>query len=423
MAEETKPDALPRQGVRAAFMARPEASRFKFIFNALAGLKAAPRKILAVVLVAEVILAVIWFATRSDVIEVSVAEVGRGRVEAAVLNTRAGSIEACQRTRLSTIVGGRIEYLGVREGDRVQAGQVLMRLWQDDLHASEAVAKAQLMRAHQYRNETCTLAEQAIKEAHRQEELVKNKFVSPNAAEKTRANADSSAAACARAEAEVVTAERQLASIDTNLSRTVIVAPFNGTIARINGELGEISTPSPTGIAMPPAIDLIDDSCLYVRAPMDEVDAPRIRPGQPVRISIEALKDKKFTGKVRRIAPYITTEEKQARTVNVDIDFDDMDAARALLVGYSADVEIVLAARHDALRIPTAALHESHKVLVLTPNGRVARRAVKAGIANWEQTEVLAGLEAGEQVITTLAAEGLVPGARAKVAKSGKHGR
>ncbi|MFN4148843.1 MAG: biotin/lipoyl-binding protein [Rhodocyclaceae bacterium] len=73
--------------------------------------------------------------------------VASGKVEATLANTRAGSIEACQRTRLSTIAGSRIEYLGVKEGDRVEPGQVLMRLRHDDLAARARVAEAQLAAA------------------------------------------------------------------------------------------------------------------------------------------------------------------------------------------------------------------------------------------------------------------------------------
>ncbi|MDR2261521.1 MAG: efflux RND transporter periplasmic adaptor subunit [Azoarcus sp.] len=378
------------------------------------GILSAHRAIALVVFI--FLVAAIWLLNRPGPLGVAVYEAARGKVEATVINTRAGVIEACQRTRLSTITGGRIDYLGVREGDRVETGQVLMRLWQGDLRANEAVAQARLASTRQRQNEACARAVQARKEAERQEELVARQFVSPSAAEKARTDADAGAAACASAKAEVDTAARQLESLAADLDRTVIVAPFAGTIARINGELGEISTPSPTGIAMPPAIDLIDDSCLYVKAPMDEVDAPKIQPGQPVRISIEALKDKRFTGRVRRIAPYITAEEKQARTVDVDIDFDDREEGRRLLVGYSVDVEIVLASRDNVLHIPTTALRAGNKVLVLD-GGVVAERAVTPGVANWELTEIVDGLNAGERVITSLTLEGLTPGARARAAQ------
>ena len=372
-------------------------------------------RIVLVILACIALVAAIWLFSRPKPLEVTIHTAARGKIEATIINTRAGMVEACQRTKLSTIIGGRIDYLGVAEGDRVKTGQMLMRLWQGDLRAQESLLKARQVSARQRHREACAFARQAQKDADRQEELVKDKFVSPAAAEKARAEADFRSAACASAEAEAETAKRQLESIASDLDRTVIVAPFDGIIAKINGELGEISTPSPTGVAVPPAIELIDDSCLYIQAPMDEVDAPKIQPGQPARIIVEAIRDKRFDGRVRRVAPYITAVEKQARTVNVDIDFTSPEQAQGLLVGYSVDVEIILASRDEALLIPTTALRDGGKVLVLGKDGIVSERAVQAGIANWQQTEILSGIEADEQVITSRLPE-LLPGVRARVA-------
>ena len=83
------------------------------------------RRLLTALLVLALLGAAGWWFTRPKPIEVVVHEVGRGLVEATLSNTRAGEIEACQRTKMATIVGGRIEWLGVKEGDRVEAGQVL----------------------------------------------------------------------------------------------------------------------------------------------------------------------------------------------------------------------------------------------------------------------------------------------------------
>jgi hypothetical protein len=83
----------------------------------------------------------------------------------------------------------------------------------------------------------------------------------------------------------------------------VLYAPFDGTVAKIVGEVGEYSTPSPPGVQTPPAIDLIDDSCLYIKAPMDEVDAPKISAGQPVRISLDALPKQSFAGQGQACRP------------------------------------------------------------------------------------------------------------------------
>ena len=197
--------------------------------------------------------------------------------------------------------------------------------------------------------------------------------------------------------------------------RTVLYAPFAGTIAKIVGEVGEYSTPSPPGVPMPPAIDLIDDSCLYVKAPMDEVDAPRIAAGQAVRISLDALPRQSFPGRVRRVAPYVSAVEKQARTVDIEATFDDPAAPGKLLVGYSADVEVILAARANVLRVPTPALLEGGRVLLAGADGLLEERQVRTGLANWEFTEVLAGLSPGDRVVTSLERVGVRAGAHYSV--------
>jgi len=352
-----------------------------------------------------------WWLTRPKPIPVRLYTVAAGKVEATIANTRAGSIEACQRTKLSTILGGRIEYLGVKEGDRVEAGQVLMRLWHEDLAARAQVAEAQLATARNRVLEACAVAENSEREAQRQEQLAARGFVSSSRAEAARTEAKARRTACIGAQKDSVTAQRQLAAARADLKRTVIIAPFAGTVAKIVGEVGEYSTPSPPGVPTPPAIDLIDDSCLYVKAPMDELDAPKIKPGQIVRVRIDALPERIFEGRVRRIAPYVTAVEKQARTVDVEVDFAAPEAARGLLVGYSADVEILLEVRENVLRIPSAALQEGNRVLRVNDAGRLEARSIQPGLANWEWTEVRAGLEAGERIVLSLEKEGVKPGA------------
>jgi len=356
-----------------------------------------------------------WFG-RARPVAVVAAEVARGTVESTAVNTRAGSVEACQRTRLSTISGGRIELLAVKEGDRVAKGQLLMKLWNDDQQAQHALALAQLDSAKKRVVEACTAADAADREAKRQSALRAEGFVSTAREDAARAEADAKRAACITLRADVKQAEARVNVTRVEQGRTALVAPFAGTIARIVGEVGEYSTPSPPGVPTPPAIDLIDDSCLYVKAPMDEVDAPRVRAGQPVRISIDALPGRSFAGKVRRVAPFVSALERQARTVDIDVTFDEPAVVGALLVGYSADVEVILGARADVLRVPSAALGDGGRVLVVEGE-RLVERRVKAGLSNWEYTEVLEGLAGGERVVTSLEREGVKAGARVSTEK------
>jgi HlyD family secretion protein len=357
--------------------------------------------------------AVMWLG-RGKPVPIAVAEVERGKVEATIANTRAGAVETCQRAKLSTISGGRIDVLTVKEGDRVKKGQLLMKLWNDDQQAQQALAVAQLDTARKRVGEACTMAQAAEREADRQTDLRIKGFVSTAREDAARSEAEARHAACAAARADVGQAHARVNVTRVEQGRTVLVAPFDGTVAKIVGEIGEYSTPSPPGVPMPPAIDLIDDSCLYVKAPMDEIDAPRIRAGQPVRISIDALPKQTFPGRVKRVAPFVSAVEKQARTVDIDVTFDQRDAVGPLLVGYSADVEVILDVRDNVLRIPTAALGEGGRVLVVDGD-RLAERKVKTGLSNWEQTEVLEGLAAGDRVVTSLEREGVKTGARIKI--------
>src|SRR5262249_39295789 len=151
-------------------------------------------------------------------------------------------------------------------------------------------------------------------------------------------------------------AAAQLTMQQSLLERFQLRAPFSGVVAEINGEIGEYVTPSPPGVPTPRAVDLIDTSCLYVTAPIDEVDAAALKLGMPVKITLDAFRGREFAGKLTRIAPYVLDLEKQARTVDVDVRFDTVPADIDLLIGYSADVTIVLNSLPRVLRIPSEAL-------------------------------------------------------------------
>ena len=367
------------------------------------------RSLIALVLIA--LVAAFWWIGRPKPIAVTVKEIDRGKVESSIANTRAGTVDACQRTKLSTIMGGRIEILAVKEGDRVQKGQLLMKLWNDDQQAQSTLALAQVVTARQRVTEACAQAANAEREAVRQSSLREKGFVSGSKEESARTEAQARRASCNAAKADVAQFEAKVAATRVEQGRTVLYAPFDGTIAKIVGEVGEYSTPSPPGVQTPPAIDLIDDSCLYITAPMDEVDAPKISAGQPVRISLDALPKQSFAGKVKRVAPYVSAVEKQARTVDIEATFDHPEAPGKLLVGYSADVEVILNVRDDVVRVPTSALLEGGRVLVAAADGKLEERTIKTGLANWEFTEVLDGLTAGDKVVTSLERAGVKSGA------------
>ncbi len=360
-----------------------------------------------------------WYFTRPAPPHVQLITVGRGQVEATVSNTRAGTVKACRRAKLSSPSGGQIAHLLVKKGERVKAGQVLLELWNKDLQAQANLAQEQLVTSQTQARQSCLQADLAEQEAYRARQLQAKGFISTEGLDQKSSAAKVARAGCDAAHSQIEQSKSRISAAAAALDRMVLKAPFDGIVADISGELGEYATPSPPGIPTPPAIDLIDDSCLFVSAPIDEVDAANIKAGQTARITLDAIKGKSFAGRVKRVAPYVLELEKQARTVEVEVDFINPPLNENLLVGYSADVEIVHSSHNNVLRIPSQALLEGHRVLLYKPDGVLEERTVTTGLANWEQTEITEGLNEGDQIVLNLDQAGVKAGVKVQP-ESGK---
>ncbi len=377
-----------------------------------------PRRHLGLFITLAVILAIgfaIWYSTKPKPVEVSVKPAESGDVEQTVANTRAGTVKACRRAKLSPGIGGQIATLDIKEGDRVKTGTMLLELWNKDLRSEIALNESQSTASLANARAACFQADVADREAKRMLRLKGTGAVSEESVDKTVTEAQAKKADCesANAMAKVSSARADVAR--SQLERTQLIAPFDGIVAEINGELNEYVTPSPPGIPTPPAVDLIDNSCFYVAAPIDEVDAPKIEIGNTARVSMDAFGSRRFPGTVRRIAAYVLDLEKQARTVEVEVEFSNKEDISQLLAGYSADVEIILDVRKNTLRIPTESILEGEKIYVFnSEDGVLEERKIEKGMSNWDWTEIKKGLKQGELVVTSVDRDGVKDGALAK---------
>ena len=359
------------------------------------------------------IAALIMYATREKPVTVVLADVKPGRVESTVANTRAGTVKACRRARMSPPAGGQIAKLPVSKGDEVKPGQILLELWNEDLVAQVKLVQSEAVAASAQAEQACLVADNADRDAKRKLALSKKGLASDEDADSALTNSRAKRAACTAAKAQADVSQSRIDVARAQLERSRLRAPFAGTIAEINGEMGEFVTPSPTGVQTLPAIDLVDNACLYISAPIDEVDAPSVKPGMDARISLDAFPGQTFPGIVQRIAPYVLEVEKPARTVEVETVFKDPNDFTRMLPGYSADSEIILAVHDNVLRIPSEAVLEGNRVLVFDrDNGILVERHIKTGLSNWRYTEVTAGLTDGEQIVTSIDREGVRAGAR-----------
>jgi HlyD family secretion protein len=352
---------------------------------------------------------------RDEPLPVTVFKAARGRVEDTVTNSKAGSIAARLRASLSPEIGGRVEELPVHKGDRVRAGQVLLRLASRDLEADVVLQERSLEAARAAEKASCLQAEQAERVLRRQRDLAASEIVSPDVLDRAQSDRDIEAADCEEAHLRVAQAGASVEAAKATAAKAVLHAPFDGVVAELRTQVGEWITPAPPGVPIPPVLDLIDPSSIYVSAPLDEVDVGKVRVGLPVRITMDAYPGRAFPGKVVRVAPYVRDVEEQNRTFEIEVEFDDAAFARTLLPGTSADVEVVLQARDDVLRIPSYAVIEGSKALVVR-GGRLEEVPVATGLRNWEFVEITSGLGAGDPVVVSLDRAEVKAGARVRIA-------
>jgi len=346
-------------------------------------------------------------------VEVAVHTVGRGPVESTVTNTRAGTITARRRAELSPEIGGRVIELPFDEGDRVEAGALLMRLDDRVPRAQEELTRRQLESAQARLAEARLVAERAERELERNARLSETNLISDDLLDELTSQRDRALLAVTTSQNRVAEARAQLHLVEAQLAQSELRAPFAGVIARLEAELGVYVSPSPPGMQLPSVVDLIDPTSIYIRAPMDEVDSAVIEVDMKVRVTIDPFPGREFEGHVVRIAPYVLDVKEQNRTLDIEVELEDRELSRRLLPGTSADVEVILTVEEDSLRIPTATLLEGRRVLVFEDAGLVDRE-VEVGLRNWNWTSIRSGLSAGELVVTTLGSEEVQPGVEAR---------
>ncbi|SVB38442.1 uncharacterized protein METZ01_LOCUS191296 [marine metagenome] len=351
------------------------------------------KKIIAVIIVLLVAFS-FFYEGNEEAIKVIATQPDIRNVEQTVSNTRAGTIDACRRSKMSPAMGGQIATIAVDEGDMVEKDQILLELWNKE-------TKARVKAAERSSEQACIISAKAQRDADRANELFSKGLTSEEAKEAAVTNAESGTAACNAAKAQV---EVNKASLE----RTQLIAPFSGIVAEIEGELGEYVTPSPVGVATKPTLDLIDNTCIYIKAPIDEIDAPEVVAGLKSRITMDAFGQKEFPATVRRVAPYVLDLEKQARTVEIEAVFDNPQ--EFLLPGYSADITIIIDTSEATLSIPSQALMAGGFVYLINSDNTISKTEIEVGLSNWQHTEVLGGLTIEDEIVLSVDRLGLEDG-------------
>jgi HlyD family secretion protein len=361
---------------------------------------------------------------------VDLALVSQGPMVQSVVTS--GRIASVARTEVMSQTTVRIEQILVREGDTVQAGQVLVRLRDDEASANFKVAQAAVVEAQarlrQLSSVQLPVSEQQLAQAHaaavqaeqelaRAQDLLKQGFVSQARLDEAQRLALTARAAvlaasaqaqgnqtggaeAAAAQARLAQALASAASAASRLDSLSLRAPVAGTVISRQAEAGDTAQPGHV------LLTLVSGTETRIETSVDEKNLKYIRLGQAARASADAYPDQPFAATLSTIAPAV---DAQRGTVDLKLRVDQ--PPDFLRPDMTVSVEIITAQVADALRLTTDALRrdtDGKSFVLLARDGKAVRADVTLGLQGVGTTQILTGLVNGDSVIlpTTSAAAG-----------------
>ncbi len=358
-----------------------------------------------------IVLAVALFAalrfSRSQAITVSVGTAeatGGGNASGAGISAN-GYVVARTKASVSSKILGRLAWVGVTEGSRMRAGDVIARLESADYEAAVNAAHSQIAQIQ-------AEIEQARRDLKRSQALRTQNVLSDADLENAQTKLDVLVAQEGAARAQVSLAQ-------ANFENTRVRAPFSGTVLRKDAEVGEIVAPSSAGggLTRTAIVTMADLTTLEVEVDVNEAYIAQIRNQQTARITLDAYPDTSFAGAVRQVVP---TADRQKATVLVKVSILDRDARILPEMGAKVVFDAQGASSAAAPRrvyVPQAAVTQagSQASVWLVENGVVRRQNVDVGPERGDRIEVRQGLSGGETLVLGAPAD-LKDGSKVKLA-------
>jgi RND family efflux transporter MFP subunit len=318
-----------------------------------------------------------------------------------ILNA-SGYVVAQRKSALASKVTGRLIWLGVEEGSRVEKDQVIARLENQDVSATKDQAAANVNVARFNLEQAQAELRDATLSFNRNKELLSRGVVARQTYDSALAHYEKAVAAVAAAEAAVKASTAALEGAEVLLEYTLIRAPFDAVVLTKDADVGDIVTPlGAAANAKASVITIADMSSLEVEADVSESNLSQIRPGKPCEIQLDALPEQRFRGEIHMIVP---TADRSKATVMVKIRFIEKD--KRILPEMSAKVAFLSRPATGEEKRPRIALNQAalvnrkdRKVVFLVKGDKVVETPVSLGSPIGEMIEVLEGVKVGDQVV------------------------
>lgn len=352
-----------------------------------------------VVLLAGAVAAIFLLRNRPVPIEITTVSLFFPTQSFTLLNS-SGYVVAQRKAAVASKTTGRMEWIGVEEGSRVTAGQIVARLENRDLEAVVSQTEAALQNAKAVREQFRAELFDADKSFQRQKELLSAGIVSQAEHDTAEARFKRASASVAGAEAGIAAAAATLQGARTNLEYSLIRAPFDAVVLTKNADVGDIITPFGAAANSKAAVVTIADlASLQVEADVSESNLAQIRRGQPCEITLDALPGSRFRGVVHAIVP---TADRSKASVMVKIRFLEKD--QRIFPEMSAKVSFLqreAGAGDTVARIvinPAALTTRAGRSGVYLVTGNTVRFTPVTVVSSLGDLREVAGLKSGDKI-------------------------
>jgi membrane fusion protein (multidrug efflux system) len=292
-----------------------------------------------------------------------------------------GSLRAVNQAAVKARVGGEVREVLVREGEAVNAGQVLVRMDTSEYQARVGQARGALLAARGQ-------LDIATKSRDNNKALLEKGFISKNAFDNAASQFDIARANVESAKAALDVAQKALAD-------TVIRAPISGLVSSRSVQPGEKVSPDNR------LLDVVDLHQMEMEASVPTADIMSVSLGQEVQVKVEGLAPP-LAGKVVRINP---STQSGSRSILAYIQVDNPQGV--LRVGMFGDAQLTLARKTDVLTVPQSAIQADagNTYVYAIENGKLAQKPVTLGLRGHDDegaaVEIVKGLENGAQIVRT----------------------
>ncbi len=353
---------------------------------------------------------------RKKPLDVKTVGVTKGLVERTVSSTSSGTVMAKQAADLKSEITARIERHEAKEGDRVKAGQPVVTLDTASLKAAlslnQASHAAQKARIEQAKAKLTN----AKQDYERTSNLFKENIVSEDKLQASQTAFEVAQGELSAAKAALEQTAAQIQMDQVNLSKATVRAPFDGVVTNLDLDPGE------TAVVGTRLARIVNNDDIYVEAPVDEADLGLLHNDQDVRVSFDAYPKESFNGKLTYISPIVSKDSNAVRTVNVRVTLPNTSAR--FRDGMSADLEIIVEKLDAVPYVPTQSVINTadESYVYVVREGKISKQVVKAGISNWDRTEIKTGLSDSDHVVHTVDKQEISEGRRVKEEFAGDSG-